>query len=1036
MSYEKRLIEGKFPCDVVGAETRRERGASSALPPLYFLHVWWARRPLTASRAAVLGSILPADTPPDDFVRMLGIKKKVCYIEGLAWTLVDKDLELIHGADSNHEYLVVDKAVHTAINRENKRRENVRKTIKDLLDKDESAKNNPDVIKWISMEKPLPDNTIDDEQIPVVEEPADPVWFNNIMKICSEQGIRVLNEYGYSRAYASSPNVNLNDKTVLDVTAGGGSIPFEALRCGCNVIANDLNPVASVIETATLDYPSRYGLELVPSLINYGKKLVTSVSEKLETYFDGAKRKEEEKKSIWGEHDNSYLYCRTVVCPHCGKRVPLLNAFALQKKADGWMVVPEFYRDEAGADRVRFRPVRLEHGKGPKGESPEQGTVKGGVGTCLFCNQTIESEEIKRQARGESDVGEWRDELYCVVAVRLEPKRDANGNVRTYKSGPKKGEPMMQKVLFFRQPVREDFDAIARAEKALRENWQRWDDMGLIPTERIPEGEKTRELLRVGITRWCDMFAPRQLLALLTAMETLRDMKRVIIDAEGKEKGKAIITYLQFMIDKLLDYNSRQTLWHAARAVIAHTFTRHDFSFKWTFGELIMSGTGSGMDWCKNQVIDAYENISALITTKNKNVKIINGSAANIDVPDKSVSALIFDPPYYNNVQYAELSDYFYVWDKRTLGELYPDFFRRNLTNKDDEAVANPARDGSTADAKRIYEEFMGEIFKEARRVLSDDGILTMMFTHKSQDAWETLTRALIENGWIISSCMPVESEDATGIHHKDVAAAQSSIFISCRKRDIVEREPKIWRGFGGTGVAAKIRDAVRDGLKEFATLKLGAVDEMVASYGRALKVLSESWPVMDGDELITPIHAMREASAVVAQYQLTKITGGRLSVADVEPEAAVALTFFGIYGMASFAYDDALSISRSLNISLETYAAGYTVRQDTIGINKSQSGDDAQYFAPLIASGSKLRLARPEERAKTRMDHPATEWDIMQGTILAYRDGDVPVARAYLERTAQGKREKIIDLLHVWAEGVGDAAAKKEAERLLFSLK
>ncbi|MGN0941480.1 MAG: DUF1156 domain-containing protein, partial [Selenomonadaceae bacterium] len=916
------------------------------------------------------------------------------------------------------------------------------------------------VKKWLVDNRELPLAMA--SHFDVVTVPADPVGVNERIDLCSDESVVKINgseiridpedSYGYGRAFSHDVGKSFNNAMVLDVTAGGGSIPFEALQCGCNVIANDLNPVASVIETATLDYPARYGEDLVPLLEKYGSELVETVGEKTADYYYFAPLdvdKQREFDEIIKTHpawkhffkyseidQNGLLYCRTVVCPHCGKRVPLLNAFALQKKADGWMVVPEFYRDEAGADRVRFRPVRLKGGKGPKGESPEQGTVKGGVGTCLFCNQTIESEEIKRQARGESDVGEWRDELYCVVAVRLEPKRDANGGVRTYKSGPKKGEPMMQKVLFFRQPVREDFDAIARAKKALCENWQRWDDMGLIPTEKIPDGEKTRELLRVGITRWCDMFAPRQLLALLTAMETLRDMKPVIVKDEGEAKAKAIITYLQFMIDKLLDYNSRQTLWDSTRHKIAHAFTRHDFSFKWTYGELMMTGNGSGMEWCKNQVIDAYEDISTLITTKNKNVKIINGSAANIDLPDKSVSALIFDPPYYNNVQYAELSDYFYVWDKRTLGELYPDFFRRNLTNKGDEAVANPARDGSTADAKKVYEEFMGEIFKEARRVLKDDGILTMMFTHKTQDAWETLTRALIENGWIISSCMPVESEDTIGIHHKDVAAAQSSIFISCRKRDIVEREPKIWRGFGGTGVAAKIRDAVRDGLKEFATLHLGAVDEMVASYGRALKVLSESWPVMDGDELITPIHAMREASAVVAQYQLTKITGGRLSVADVEPEAAVALTFFGIYGMASFAYDDALSINRSLNISLETYAAGYTVRQDTIGINKSQSGDDAQYFAPLIASGSKLRLARPEERAKARMDHPATEWDIMQGTILAYRDGDVPVARAYLERTAQGRQEKIIDLLNVWKEGSGSAAEKKEAERLLFSLK
>ncbi|MGN0941743.1 MAG: DUF1156 domain-containing protein, partial [Selenomonadaceae bacterium] len=128
MSYEKRLIEGKFPCDVVGAETRRERGASSALPPLYFLHVWWARRPLTASRAAVLGSILPADTPPDDFVRMLGIVKRQVIIGDVPWTLVGKNLTLIE-TDGSHEYIENNDRFGRAYEKEKERRKKVREVI-------------------------------------------------------------------------------------------------------------------------------------------------------------------------------------------------------------------------------------------------------------------------------------------------------------------------------------------------------------------------------------------------------------------------------------------------------------------------------------------------------------------------------------------------------------------------------------------------------------------------------------------------------------------------------------------------------------------------------------------------------------------------------------------------------------------------------------------------------------------------------------------------------------------------------------------
>ena len=175
------------------------------------------------------------------------------------------------------------------------------------------------------------------------------------------------------------------------------------------------------------------------------------------------------------------------------------------------------------------------------------------------------------------------------------------------------------------------------------------------------------------------------------------------------------------------------------------------------------------------------------------------------------------------------LSDYFYVWQRRTLHDLYPDIFRRRFTNKTDEAVANPARDRSAAGATQEYERLMGEIFAECRRVLKDNGIMTIMFTHKTQEAWEALTRSLIENGWTITSSMPVESEAAESIHQKNMASAASSIFLTCRKREATGNTPATWTGFGGAGVAQRVREAVREGLKEFAPLKLNAVDEMVA---------------------------------------------------------------------------------------------------------------------------------------------------------------------------------------------------------------
>jgi len=399
------------------------------------------------------------------------------------------------------------------------------------------------------------------------------------------------------------------------------------------------------------------------------------------------------------------------------------------------------------------------------------------------------------------------------------------------------------------------------------------------------------------------------------------------------------------------------------------------------------------------------------------------------------------DPPYYDNVMYAELSDFYYVWQRRTLRDLYPDVFNRRLTNKEDEAVANHVRDGSRTAAKDTYQSMMRDIFSECRRVLNDDGLMTLMFTHKSQDAWEALTRAIIETGWTITASFPVDSEFSNSTHQLDLAAAASSIFIACRKRPDDSSEPALWESFGGSGVAQRIRDEVRQGLKDFAALRLNPVDEMVASYGRALRVLSENWPVLDGDEPVTPIRAMNEASAVVAQNQVTRITKGALSVTDLSSEAAMALTLFGIFGHQWFPYDEALNLSKALNVSLEGKAAGYQTQAGRIGINTETTGrgrsgtEEKGYHAPLVRKGSKLRLALPKERNERRMKDPQTEWDILHGLLLAYRKGDTPVARAYLDDHAPDNIPVLRNLLKVWEAEIGDPKLQKEAKALLFGL-
>jgi len=1061
-STDLRLIEAGFPCHQVGAETQREQSVGLQ-PPVNRLHVWWARRPLTPSRAAIVASLDPAATDPDTFIRQLGIERVQALVRGEPWTITDKLLDRIESRNGA-EVLPVDAVVLRALDREQARRDENRTLIAELRGKSADLAADPVLERWGQENKPLPMPWPNEgDALPVIRVPADPAWANERIAFEDSNKVRTPEDkYLYPRAYSHIVPWNRSGLTVLDPTAGGGSIPFEALRVGHKVLANELNPVASVILYATLDYPARFGASLEMQIADWGNRLLADMRSEIAPLFPASKIPEphytnveklnltdpDERRLLSYEALDGFLYPRQVTCPHCGGEAPLLNTCWLSKAAkDAWGVraVPQ-------DGKVRFETYRVKGGRGPNGEDPDTATVNRGTGQCVHCKQAIDGDEIKRQARGESPHGAWKDRLYAVVAVRFEPKLDARGRPQRYSSGARKGEIKTTKVRYFRPPNVRDLEALAEAERQLAERWDAWDAAGFIPTERLPDGEKTREPIRYGMPRWCDLFTPRQLLGHLTLVERLNQMKPDILAELGEARGRAVVTYLQFVIDKGVDYNSRQTRWIPQRAIVSGTFGRHDFSLKWTFGEMIFSGSDSGAAWGRSQVVDAYKGLAELTapafdaTGGEPAVTITNGTASHLpDVDDASVDLVCMDPPYYNNVQYAELSDYFYVWQRRTLRDLYPGLFGRRLTDKKSEAVANPARDGNAAAAKNEYERRMGEIFRECRRVLKDSGIFTLMFTHKTQDAWETLTRSLIESGWVITASFPVESEGENSMHQRDMAAAASSIYLACRKRDMEDSGPAVWQGFGGQGVRYDIERAVQSGLDDFAPLKLNPVDEMVASYGKALQVLSSHWPVQDGDEVVSPMRAMNEASRVVAQSRVSRITKGKVQVGDLDSETAMALTIFGIWECAEVAYDDILLLSKSLGIALvnktgSSGTTGYKAADREIGVNTETAGTGRGskadlVHAPLVRKGSKLRLALPEERQPARLANPQTDWDRLHGLIMAYREGDTPVARAYLQGHATEHSDRIIDLLEVWAAEARHPDRQREARTMLYGL-
>ncbi|MCL6576362.1 DUF1156 domain-containing protein, partial [Kyrpidia sp.] len=354
---DRRLIEAGFPCHQVGAETQRERDTGKA-PPTHRLHVWWARRPLTPSRAAILASLLPAGTDPDWFLRQLGIEKVQAMVNGEPWTLTGPLREQVQ-REGLEEWLVIDDKVMKALEAEEKRREKNRRVIQKLSSADPQLANHPVVLRWERESQPLPKPWLLGGRLPVRRVAADPAHVNERIEFRKSDRVRKVlgpdfswdkeDLYGYERAYGSHPVPVQEGLTVFDPTAGGGSIPFEALRLGTKVIVNDLNPVACVILNATLDYPVRYGPDLATDVEKWGNLLVRTLDDKLGRVFPDHSPLPEYERMLLQNHLKGsveqqwefdrdevvdYLYCRQVTCPHCGGEAPLLNTCWLSKEGE------------------------------------------------------------------------------------------------------------------------------------------------------------------------------------------------------------------------------------------------------------------------------------------------------------------------------------------------------------------------------------------------------------------------------------------------------------------------------------------------------------------------------------------------------------------------------------------------------------------------------------------------------------------------------------------------------------------------------
>lgn len=720
---------------------------------------------------------------------------------------------------------------------------------------------------------------------------GDPVAARQEIDSANAAGVKLKgNGYGYKQAFRNAtPRTDINLlhsilihtwgelPLIADPTAGGGSIPWTATRMGLPSFANDLNGVAASILKAGVEIPAQRGIDIVEDLKHWGQVLIGRVEKELNRYFP----------LQTGETVIAYIWANAITCPRTGRVVPLLPDKWLSKKPGQEAAVRLITESEG----VELRVPRFEVALGREVDKSDAalGTTGRGKAVSPYDNLVIEGDYIKAEAQA----GRLTQILYA-VSVRNALKQ------RT-----------------FRSPKQEDFDALTNAEQDFAKVESSWLAGGILPTEDFPDGNDQRPK-HYGLDRWIDFFSPRQALVHGTfAMEFARllpEMRQTLGD-----RADDILVELAMMQGKALNWNSRLSSWNVGAQGIRTVFDRHDFAFKWTFAEFEATAL---YRWCLNRLTANYEEISRLLDETGRSdmggqrrlerfVQITQGSAADLKLSDRSVVHICMDPPYYDNVMYAELADYFYVWEKRTLGRVVPDFFVDDLTDKDNEAVANPARFAAMGKRKNEladldYEVKMTAIFSEARRVLRDDGVLSVMFTHKRAEAWDTLGMGLLQAGFTIETSWPVNTEKEQSLHQANMNSAASTIMLVCRKRDETAGAGRVYLD----DIEQDIRDAARAAAQRFQHDGIDGVDLLLSTYGPTLSVISQQWPVYSStpdaegrDQLLRPEDALNLAREEVVELRRARLVGKAAKVDDITDFVLLA---WDIFGAREFPFDTA----------------------------------------------------------------------------------------------------------------------------------
>jgi putative DNA methylase len=753
---------------------------------------------------------------------------------------------------------------------------------------------------------------------------------------------------------------------VLDPFCGGGSIPLEAQRLGLKAHASDLNPVAVLITKALIEIPpkfagrppvnphsrARMGAEsgwtgargLAEDVRYYGQWMRDEAQKRIGHLYP--------KVRLPKEHGGgeatviAWLWARTVTCPNpaCRARMPLVRSFWLSTKPGKKAWVEPVVNHAA-------KTIRFEMKTG-QSTAPE-GTVNRIGARCIVCDTPVPFDYV----RTEGKAGRMGSQMMAIVA-----------------------EGQRERIYLPPTPQQEEIATQARPE---------WE-----PETNLPERALGFRVQRYGLTKHRDLFAARQLVALATysdltgkAQECMRsDAVEAGLPDDGvplNECGTgatayadAVATYLGMGVSRLSDICNSLCMWENTKTQVRHLFTRNAIPMLWDFAEPNVFAGAAGDFWV------SLSNLSkALEITPECGQSGVKQVDATVSVNCVAHPLISTDPPYYDNVGYADLSDFFYIWLRHSLIKIYPDLFSTVLTPKEHELVASPDRfDGDRDKARRFFQEELGNAFERMHDAQHRGYPLAVYYAFKQAEAedeggdtsiasttstgWETMLEGLIRAGFAITGTWPMRTELGNRMRNIGSNALASSIVLICRSRP--ESAVQATR----REFIATLRRELPDALKKLQHGNVAPVDLAQASIGPGMAIFSRYAQVLEADGSSMSV---RTALQIISQELDAYLTAQE---GEMDPETRFCVAWFEQYGMRAAKFGEADVLARAKNTSVE-------------GLRRA---------GVLHATGGDVRLrARTEMDAEwdPRTDRRVTDWECAQHLIGALsQDGEDGAAR------------------------------------------